>query len=59
MTLGGLDYERILEVMLNHRVRFVLIGGLNYFLHFRPVTTLDVDCLLIQPSKTSQLAKAH
>jgi hypothetical protein len=35
--------ERILEKLAEHRVRFVLIGGLAATIHGSPVVTVDVD----------------
>ena len=37
------DYGRIIGVLLDHEVRFVLIGGLAAIAHGSPFPTEDVD----------------
>jgi hypothetical protein len=37
------DYRRVFQAMNQNRVSYLLIGGLNYFLAFKPVTTQDID----------------
>ena len=38
-----MDPGRILQIMNEHDVDYLLIGGLNFFLRHDPVATLDVD----------------
>lgn len=38
-----MNAERVIEVFQHRRVRFLLIGGVNYLLRHRPVLTYDVD----------------
>ena len=40
------DYRRVFFAMNRHAVSFLLIGGLNYFLAHKPVTTQDIDLLI-------------
>ncbi len=44
------DYQAIFQVMNSHAVQYLLIGGLNYFLRHRPVSTQDVD-LFVESSR--------
>jgi len=37
------DYRRVFLAMNRNAVSFLLIGGLNYFLVHKPVTTQDID----------------
>ena len=41
-----LDYERVFRVMNQCSVEFLLIGGLNYYLLHRPVSTQDIDLFI-------------
>lgn len=41
-----LDYERVFRVMNQRGVEFLLIGGLNYYLLHRPVSTQDIDLFI-------------
>ena len=41
-----LDYERVFRVMNDCDVEFLLIGGLNYYLLHRPVSTQDIDLFI-------------
>ncbi len=41
-----LDYERVFRVMNECSVKFLLIGGLNYYLVHRPVSTQDIDLFI-------------
>lgn len=41
--MAELEFERLFRVLNENQVEFILIGGMNYFLHFRPVTTQDID----------------
>ncbi len=45
MTLN-FDYQTVFRVLNEHSVRYLLIGGLNYFLRHKPVTTQDIDVLV-------------
>jgi hypothetical protein len=40
------DYRRVLQTMNENSVNYLLIGGLNYFLVHKPVTTQDIDLLI-------------
>jgi hypothetical protein len=37
------DYQAVFHVLNEHAVSYLLIGGLNYFLRHRPVSTQDID----------------
>jgi len=41
-----LDYERVFRVMNQCSVEFLLIGGLNYYLLHRPISTQDIDLFI-------------
>jgi hypothetical protein len=43
VTQRRFDPEKILELLVKHRVRFVLVGGVAATLHGSPVLTADVD----------------
>lgn len=43
MSERRFDPEKILELLVKHRVRFVLVGGVAATLHGSPVLTADVD----------------
>ena len=38
-----MNVDQIFEIFNRHQVRFLLIGGMNFYLRHEPVTTLDVD----------------
>ena len=40
------DYHRIIAAMNLHDVSYLLVGGLNFFLLHKPVTTQDIDLLV-------------
>ena len=42
----SLDYERVFRVMNDCNVEFLLIGGLNYYLLHRPISTQDIDLFI-------------
>ena len=53
------DPERILETLVRHGVRFVLIGGIGNVLHGSPYPTYDVDvCPDKSPENLRALARA-
>ena len=37
------DYQAVFRVLNEHAVQYLLIGGLNYFLRQKPVSTQDID----------------
>lgn len=37
------DYQAVFHALNDHAVSYLLIGGLNYFLRYRPVSTQDID----------------
>lgn len=41
--MADLEFQRLFQILNENGVRFILIGGMNYFLRFRPVTTQDID----------------
>jgi hypothetical protein len=49
-----MNVEHILETFNRHQVDYLLIGGMNIFLRFRPDTTFDVD-LWIEDSPENRL----
>jgi hypothetical protein len=49
------NYRRVMMEMNRNHVSFLLVGGLNYFLAHKPVSTQDID-LLIENSATNRLA---
>lgn len=38
-----MDIDRILATFNEHQVAYLLIGGVNFLLRHKPVTTLDID----------------
>jgi len=40
------DYRQVFSTMNSHSVSYLLVGGLNYFLLHKPVTTQDIDLLI-------------
>ncbi len=52
--MSDLEFQRLFQVLNDHGVQFILIGGMNYFLRFRPVTTQDID-IWISPVKENVL----
>ena len=40
------DYRRVFSAMNRNAVSYLLVGGLNYFLAHKPVTTQDIDLLI-------------
>ncbi len=40
------DYRRVFSAMNRNDVSFLLVGGLNYFLAHKPVTTQDIDLFI-------------
>jgi hypothetical protein len=40
------DYRRVFSAMNTNRVSYLLVGGLNYFLRHKPVTTQDIDLFI-------------
>ncbi|HUP82441.1 MAG TPA: hypothetical protein VM260_28060 [Pirellula sp.] len=40
------DYRRVFSAMNRNSVSYLLVGGLNYFLAHKPVTTQDIDLLI-------------
>lgn len=49
-----LNCLRLFRVLNQHSVRFILIGGMNYFLRFRPVSTQVID-VWIEPTIDNSL----
>lgn len=43
MIMIELNCERLFRSLQEHQVRFILIGGMNYYLRYRPITTQDID----------------
>jgi hypothetical protein len=39
------DFNTILQVMVNHQVDFIVIGGICAVLHGAPITTFDLDLI--------------
>lgn len=37
------DFNSILQVMINHQVDFIVVGGICAVLHGAPITTFDLD----------------
>jgi len=59
MTDEAFDPARLLRVLVEHRVRFVLIGGLAGRLWGSPIVTNDVDiCFARDPSNLQALTTA-
>lgn len=50
-----MNIDRILSVMNRHRVAYMLIGGMNFFLRHKPNATFDID-LWIEHSEANRLA---
>ncbi len=50
MSVNGLNYERVFRTLDEQAVEFILIGGLNYFFHYRAVTTQDID-IYVRPTQ--------
>jgi hypothetical protein len=49
-----MNVEQILETFNSHKVDYLLIGGMNFFLRHRPDTTFDLD-LWIEDSPENRL----
>ena len=43
MPREELDFEKILRVLVKHKVDFILVGGLCAVLHGAPIQTFDLD----------------
>ena len=46
MACLSFDYRRVFLTMNSHCVSYLLVGGLNYFLLHKPVTTQGIDLLI-------------
>ncbi len=44
------DYQAVFRVLNENAVHYLLIGGLNYFLRHKPVSTQDID-VFVEPSR--------
>jgi predicted nucleotidyltransferase len=52
------SFRRILELLEQHGVEYVVVGGVAAVLQGAPVTTFDIDALIrIDPSNIDRLAK--
>jgi hypothetical protein len=49
---------RLFTVLNDHEVRFILIGGMNYFLRYRPVSTQDIDIWIHSSAENSARCEA-
>ncbi len=58
MTLRPFDPERLLETLLRHRVRFVVIGGLAGRLLGSPTVTNDLDICYARDRKNVEALSA-
>ncbi len=59
MPAEEFDFERILRVLANHRVDFILIGGLCAVMHGAPVQTFDLDIVPSrEPENLNRLVRA-
>jgi len=53
------SFRRILELLEQHDVEYVVVGGVAAVLQGAPVTTFDVDTLVkVDPANVERLAKA-
>jgi hypothetical protein len=53
------SFRRILELLEQHGVEYVVVGGVAAVLQGAPVTTFDVDALIkIDPTNVERVAKA-
>jgi len=43
VTIPKADYPALLQALVQHRVGFIVVGGISAVLHGVPVTTLDLD----------------
>jgi hypothetical protein len=43
VTIPKADYPVLLQTLVQHRVEFIVVGGVSAVLHGAPVTTLDLD----------------
>jgi len=46
MASLSFDCRRVFLTMNSHSVSYLLVGGLNYFLLHKPVTTQGIDLLI-------------
>ena len=52
------SFRRILELLEQHGVEYVVVGGVAAVLHGAPVTTFDIDALIkVDPANIDRLAK--
>jgi hypothetical protein len=53
------SFRRILELLEQHGVEYVVVGGVAAVLQGAPVTTFDIDTLIkVDPANVDRLAKA-
>ena len=59
MPSAAADYQAILRVLVDHKVVFIIVGGVSAFLHGAPVITLDLDLVHSrEPKNLDRLLKA-
>ena len=51
------DYRRVFSAMNTNGVSYLLVGGLNYFLRHKPVTTQDIDLFIDDSPQNRQLCE--
>ena len=54
-----MDPDRVFRTLADHQVDYLLIGGMNFFLRHRPVSTFDIDIwILDQPANRRRCERA-
>ncbi len=51
------DYRRVFSALNISGVSYLLVGGLNYFLRHKPVTTQDIDLFIDDSPQNRQLCE--
>jgi hypothetical protein len=53
------SFRRIIELLEQHGVEYIIVGGVAAVLQGAPVTTFDIDALVkVDPANVERLAKA-
>jgi hypothetical protein len=57
--MSTLSFRRILELLEEHQVEYVVVGGVAAVLQGAPVTTFDLDALIkVDPENVEKVARA-
>jgi hypothetical protein len=59
MRVPSLDFFALLKVLIEHKIDFIIVGGVSAVLHGSPITTFDLDLLHSRaPENISRLLAA-